>query len=160
MGGHHSVERCHEVTKKTLNSLFTELYEQGVALEGIILKPNMVVAGKLCEQQPSREEIAQRTIQVLKDTVPSAVPGIAFLSGGQANEEATRNLDMMNKIGGFPWKLTYSYGRALQQSALFAWKGEAANYDAAQTAFNHRARMNGLASQGTWSAEIDDTVDA
>ena len=160
MGGHHSVERCHEVTKKTLNSLFTELYEQGVALEGIILKPNMVVAGKLCEQQPSREEIAQRTIQVLKDTVPSAVPGIAFLSGGQANEEATRNLDMMNKIGGFPWKLTYSYGRALQQSALFAWKGDAANYDAAQTAFNHRARMNGLASQGLWSAEIDDTVDA
>ena len=160
MGGHHSVERCHEVTKKTLNSLFTELYEQGVALEGIILKPNMVVAGKLCEQQPSREEIAQRTIQVLKDTVPSAVPGIAFLSGGQANEEATRNLDMMNKIGGFPWKLTYSYGRALQQSALFAWKGDPANYDAAQTAFNHRARMNGLASQGLWSAEIDDTVDA
>ena len=160
MGGHHSVERCHEVTKKTLNSLFTELYEQGVALEGIILKPNMVVAGKLCEQQPSREEIAQRTIQVLKDTVPSAVPGIAFLSGGQANEEATRNLDMMNKIGGFPWKLTYSYGRALQQSALFAWKGDPANYDAAQTAFNHRARMNGLASQGLWSAVIDDTVDA
>jgi fructose-bisphosphate aldolase class I len=92
--------------------------------------------------------------------VPSAVPGIAFLSGGQANEEATRNLDMMNKIGGFPWKLTYSYGRALQQSALFAWKGDAANYDAAQTAFNHRARMNGLASKGEWSAEIDDTVDA
>jgi len=160
MGGHHSVERCHEVTKKTLNSLFTELYEQGVALEGIILKPNMVVAGKQCPDQPSREEIAQRTIKVLKDTVPSAVPGIAFLSGGQANEEATRNLDMMNKVGGFPWKLTYSYGRALQQSALFTWKGEAANYDAAQTAFNHRARMNGLASQGTWSAEIDDTVDA
>ena len=160
MGGHHSVERCHEVTKRTLNSLFTELYEQGVALEGIILKPNMVVAGKLCAEQPSREEIAERTIKVLKDTVPSAVPGIAFLSGGQANEEATRNLDMMNKIGGFPWKLTYSYGRALQQSALFAWKGDPANYDAAQTAFNHRARMNGLASKGEWSAAIDDTVDA
>jgi fructose-bisphosphate aldolase class I len=160
MGGYHSVERCHEVTRKTLNSLFTELYEQGVALEGIVLKPNMVVAGKLCAEQPSRQEIAERTIQVLKDTVPSAVPGIAFLSGGQANEEATRNLDMMNKIGGFPWKLTYSYGRALQQSALFAWKGDAANYDAAQTAFNHRARMNGLASKGEWSAEIDDTVDA
>ena len=160
MGGHHSVERCHEVTEKTLNSLFTELYEQGVALEGIVLKPNMVVAGKLCANQPSRQEIAERTIKVLKDTVPSAVPGIAFLSGGQANEEATRNLDMMNKIGGFPWKLTYSYGRALQQSALFAWKGDAANYDAAQTAFNHRARMNGLASLGEWSAEIDDTVDA
>ncbi len=160
MGGYHSVERCHEVTEKALNSLFTELYEQGVALEGVILKPNMVVAGKLCDKQPSREEIAERTIKVLKDTVPSAVPGIAFLSGGQANEEATRNLDMMNKVGGFPWKLTYSFGRALQQSALFAWKGSAENYDAAQAAFNHRARMNGLASKGEWSAEIDDTVDA
>lgn len=160
MGGHHSVERCHEVTEKTLNSLFTELYEQGVKLEGTILKPNMVVAGKLCKAQPTREEIAERTIKVLKDTVPSAVPGIAFLSGGQENEEATRNLDMMNKIGGFPWKLTYSFGRALQQSALFAWKGKAENYDAAQTAFNHRARMNGLASKGEWSAAIDDTVDA
>lgn len=160
MGGHHSVARCHEVTERVLNSLFTELYEQGVALEGIVLKPNMVVAGKLCAEQPSREEIAERTIKVLKDTVPSAVPGIAFLSGGQANEEATRNLDMMNKIGGFPWKLTYSYGRALQQSALFTWKGKAENYDAAQTAFNHRAKMNGLASLGKWSAEIDDTVDA
>ncbi len=160
MGGHHSIERCHEVTEKALNSLFTELYEQGVALEGIILKPNMVVAGQKCPDQPTRQEIAERTIKVLKDTVPSAVPGIAFLSGGQQNEEATRNLDMMNKIGGFPWKLTYSYGRALQQSALFAWKGDPANYDAAQAAFNHRARMNGLASVGEWSAEIDDTVDA
>ena len=160
MGGHHSIERCHEVTEKALNSLFTELYEQGVALEGIVLKPNMVVAGKQCADQPTREEIAERTIKVLKDTVPSAVPGVAFLSGGQENEEATRNLDMMNKIGGFPWKLTYSYGRALQQSALFAWKGKAENYDAAQAAFNHRARMNGLASIGAWSAEIDDTVDA
>jgi len=160
MGGHHSIERCHEVTEKALNSLFTELYEQGVALEGIILKPNMVVAGQKCAEQPTREEIAERTIKVLKDTVPSAVPGIAFLSGGQKNEEATRNLDMMNKVGGFPWKLTYSYGRALQQSALFAWKGKAENYDAAQAAFNHRSRMNGLASIGAWSAEIDDTVDA
>lgn len=155
MGGYHSVERCHEVTETALNSLFTELYEQGVALEGTILKPNMVVAGKKCAQQPSREEIAERTIKVLKDTVPAAVPGIAFLSGGQDNEEATRNLDMMNKIGGFPWKLTYSYGRALQQSALFAWKGKPENYDAAQSAFNHRARMNGLASLGAWSEDLD-----
>ncbi|GHA85953.1 fructose-bisphosphate aldolase [Algimonas arctica] len=160
MGGAHSVERCHEVTERALNSLFTELYEQGVALEATILKPNMVVAGKQCAQQPTREEIATRTIKVLKDTVPSAVPGIAFLSGGQENEEATRNLDMMNKIGGFPWKLTYSYGRALQQSALFAWQGKAANYDAAQTAFAHRAKMNGLASKGQWSPEVDAEVDA
>ena len=155
MGGYHSVERCHEVTEQVLNSLFTELYEQGVKLEGTILKPNMVVAGKKCASQPSREEIAERTIKVLKDTVPSAVPGIAFLSGGQDNEEATRNLDMMNKIGGFPWKLTYSYGRALQQSALQAWKGKAENYDAAQAAFNHRAKMNGLASKGEWSTDIE-----
>ena len=155
MGGHHSVERCHEVTETTLNSLFTELYEQGVKLEGIILKPNMVVAGKKCEKQPSVQEVAERTIKVLKDTVPAAVPGIAFLSGGQDNEIATEHLDMMNKIGGFPWKLTYSYGRALQQSTLFAWQGKAENYDAAQAAFNHRARMNGLASMGQWSANED-----
>jgi fructose-bisphosphate aldolase class I len=155
MGGHHNVARCHEVTETALNSLFTELYEQGVKLEGTILKPNMVVAGKKCTEQPTREEIAERTIKVLKDTVPAAVPGIAFLSGGQDNEEATRNLDMMNKIGGFPWKLTYSYGRALQQSALFAWKGKAENYDAAQAAFNHRAKMNGLASKGEWTEEQD-----
>ncbi len=155
MGGHHNVARCHEVTETALNSLFTELYEQGVKLEGTILKPNMVVAGKKCTEQPTREEIAERTIKVLKDTVPAAVPGIAFLSGGQDNEEATRNLDMMNKIGGFPWKLTYSYGRALQQSALFAWKGKAENYDAAQAAFNHRAKMNGLASKGEWTEDLD-----
>ena len=155
MGGHHNVARCHEVTETVLNSLFTELYEQGVKLEGTVLKPNMVVAGKKCTLQPSREEIAERTIKVLKDTVPAAVPGIAFLSGGQDNEEATRNLDMMNKIGGFPWKLTYSYGRALQQSALFAWKGKKENYDAAQAAFNHRAKMNGLASLGEWTAKVD-----
>lgn len=160
MGGAHSVERCHEVTERCLNSLFTELYEQGVALEATILKPNMVVAGKQCAEQPSREEIATRTIKVLKDTVPAAVPGIAFLSGGQENEEATRNLDMMNKMGGFPWKLTYSYGRALQQSALFAWQGKAENYDAAQAAFTHRARMNSLASKGEWSPEVDAEVDA
>lgn len=160
MGGSHSFERCHEVTERALNSLFTELYEQGVALEATILKPNMVVAGKKCAHQPSREDIATRTIKVLKDTVPAAVPGIAFLSGGQDNEEATRNLDMMNKIGGFPWKLTYSFGRALQQSALFAWNGDKANYEAAQAAFAHRAKMNGLASKGEWSADIDAEVDA
>ena len=105
--------------------------------------------------QPSIEEVAERTIKVLKDTVPAAIPGIAFLSGGQKNEIATEHLNMMNKIGGFPWKLTYSYGRALQQSALFAWQGKDENYDAAQAAFNHRAKMNGLASTGEWTPEID-----
>jgi fructose-bisphosphate aldolase class I len=155
MGGAHNVERCHEVTEKALNSLFTELYEQGVKLEGIILKPNMVVAGKKCAEQPSVEEVAERTIKVLKDTVPAAVPGIAFLSGGQDNEIATEHLDMINKIGNFPWKITYSYGRALQQSALFAWQGKSENYDKAQAAFNHRAKMNGLASKGEWSADLE-----
>jgi fructose-bisphosphate aldolase class I len=155
MGGHHNVARCHEVTERVLNSLFTELYEQGVVLEGTILKPNMVVAGKKCPEQPSVEEVAERTIKVLKDTVPAAVPGIAFLSGGQDNETATQHLDMINKIGNFPWNITYSYGRALQQAALFAWQGKAENYGAAQHAFRHRAKMNGLASLGEWTPEID-----
>lgn len=158
MGGHHSVERCHEVTEKALNSLFTELYEQGVKLEGIILKPNMVVAGKKCPIQPSVQEVAERTIKVLKDTVPSSVPGIAFLSGGQDNEIATEHLDVMNKIGDFTWNLTYSYGRALQQSALQAWQGKEANYDAAQNAFYHRAQMNGLASKGEWTQKLEDSM--
>lgn len=156
MGGYHVVERCHEVTEKVLNSLFTELYEQGVALEGTILKPNMVVAGKKCPNQPSVDEVAERTIKVLKDTVPSSVPGIAFLSGGQDNDVATEHLNRINEIGGFTWNITYSYGRALQQSALQAWGGKAENYDKAQTAFNHRARMNGLASMGEWTRELED----
>lgn len=155
MGGYHNIERCHEVTEIALNALFRELYEQGVKLEGIILKPNMVVAGKKCAEQPSIEEVAERTIKVLKDTVPVSVPGIAFLSGGQDNEVATEHLNMMNKIGGFPWKMTYSYGRALQQSALKAWQGKAENYDIAQTAFHLRAKMNGLASTGEWSKTLE-----
>ena len=155
MGGHHNIERCHEVTEIALNALFRELYEQGVKLEGIVLKPNMVVAGKQCAVQPSVEEVAERTIKVLKDTVPVSVPGIAFLSGGQDNEIATEHLNLMNKIGGFPWKMTYSYGRALQQSALKAWQGKADNYDIAQTAFHLRAKMNGLASTGEWSKKLE-----
>ena len=155
MGGYHTVERCHDVTETVLNSLFTELYEQGVKLEGIILKPNMVVPGKKCPQQASIEDVAERTIKVLKDTVPCAVPGIAFLSGGQDNETSTAHLDMINKIGNFPWNITYSYGRALQQSALFAWQGKVENYNAAQAAFYHRARMNGLASMGEWDASLE-----
>ena len=158
MGGYHNVERCHEVTEVVLDSLYRELYEQGVKLEGTILKPNMVVAGKKCPNQPSVEEVAERTIKVLKDTVPVSVPGIAFLSGGQDNETATEHLNMMNHIGGFPWKLTYSFGRALQQSALFAWQGQAENYDAAQSAFHLRSKMNGLASRGTWSQKLESTA--
>ena len=155
MNGYHGIQTCHDVTHKVLKSLFADLFEQGVKLEGTILKPNMVVAGQRCAVQPSVEEVAERTVEVLKDCVPSAVPGIAFLSGGQENVQATENLNAMNQIGGFPWSLTYSYGRALQQSALFAWSGESDNYDAAQKAFNHRARMNGLASMGEWTAELE-----
>ena len=155
MGGYHGIQTCHDVTENVLKTLYSDLYEQGVILEGTILKPNMVVAGKKCPVQPSVEEVAERTVQVLKDCVPSAVPGIAFLSGGQDNVMATENLNAMNDIGGFPWNLTYSYGRALQQSALFAWDGEADNYDKAQAAFYHRAHMNGLASMGQWSSKAE-----
>jgi fructose-bisphosphate aldolase class I len=155
MGGYHGIQACHDVTELVLKTLYADLYEQGVKLEGTILKPNMVVAGKRCSTQPSTSEIAERTIQVLQDCVPSSVPGIAFLSGGQDNIEATENLDAINKIGGFPWKVTYSYGRALQQAALFAWSGKSENYDAAQSAFNHRAHMNGLASMGKWDKSLE-----
>ena len=155
MGGYHGIQTCHEVTEQVLKTLYNDLYEQGVELEGTILKPNMVVPGKRCPNQSSTEEIAERTVQVLKDCVPSAVPGVAFLSGGQDNIAATENLDAMNKIGGLPWKLTYSYGRALQQPALFAWKGDASQYDVAQAAFYKRAHLNGLASKGEYSASME-----
>ena len=155
MGGYHGIQTCHDVTEKVLKSLYSELYDQNVWLEGTVLKPNMVVAGKRCPIQPSVDEVAERTIQVLKDCVPSAVPGVAYLSGGQDNVAATEHLDAMNKIGGFPWSMTYSYGRALQQSALKAWGGEDANVEAAQQAFRHRAHMNGLASIGEWSPSLE-----
>ncbi len=155
MDGCHPVERCEEVTHLTLKTVFADLYEQGVALEGIVLKPNMIVSGTECPKQASRDEVAERTVRVLKDCVPSSVPGIAFLSGGQSDVDATAHLDAMNKLGGLPWNLTYSYGRALQASTLTAWKGDDNNYAAAQRAFNHRARMNGLASLGEWSEALE-----
>jgi len=150
MGGHHTIERCEKVTRDILVMLFEQLHRQGVWLPGTILKPNMVVPGKQCPKQASVQEVAEATLRVLTDCVPVSVPGIAFLSGGQENEIATEHLDAMNKIGGFPWALTYSYGRALQQSALFAWQGKAENYDAAQAAFRHRAKMNGAAALGEY----------
>lgn len=155
MGGYHGIQTCHDVTEQVLKSLYSDLYEQGVKLEGTILKPNMVVPGKKNPTQSSVSEIAERTVQVLQDTVPSSVPGIAFLSGGQDNVQATKNLNAINKIGGLPWKVTYSYGRALQQAALFAWQGKAENYDKAQKAFYHRAHMNGLASTGKWNKSLE-----
>ncbi|HEX6859750.1 MAG TPA: class I fructose-bisphosphate aldolase [Caulobacteraceae bacterium] len=155
MDGAHDIERCDQVTRWVLQTVFDELFEQRVALEGIVLKPNMVICGKGCTRRSSVEEVAHRTIAALKATVPSAVPGIAYLSGGQSDEEATAHLDAMNKIGGFPWKMTFSYGRALQAAPQKAWSGKSENVAAAQRAFAHRARMNGLASLGQWEGSLE-----
>ena len=153
MDGSHTVDRCDEVTRWVLNTVFDELFEQRVALEGMVLKPNMVICGKGCSQGSRPEEVAERTVAALKATVPSAVPGIAFLSGGQSDEEATQHLDAMNRLGPLPWKLTFSYGRALQAAPQKAWSGRRENVAAAQAAFAHRARMNSLASLGRYAGE-------
>ncbi len=155
MDGAHDIERCEAVTRAVLHTVFQELYEQRVALEGMVLKPNMVVSGAACPIQASVDEVAHRTLSVLKDLAPSAVPGIAFLSGGQSDEDATAHLDAMNRIGGFPWKLTFSYGRGLQAAAQKAWSGRPENVAAAQRAFSHRARMNSLASLGKWEGSLE-----
>ena len=155
MDGVHDIARCDEVTRDTLKAVFQELYDLRVALEGMILKPNMVICGKGCTKRASVDEVATRTIAALKATVPSTVPGIAYLSGGQSDEEATAHLDAMNKLGGFPWKMTFSYGRALQAAPQKAWAGERQNIPAAQRAFAHRARMNGLASLGQWEGSLE-----
>ncbi len=153
MDGDHGIERCYEVTDYVLKVVFDELYAQRVRLEGIVLKPNMIVPGKKSRTQSSIAEVAEKTVRVLKTHVPAAVPGIAFLSGGQSDEDATAHLDAMVKLGNLPWKLTYSYGRALQAAPQKAWAGKAENVAAAQAAFTHRARMNSLAALGQWSAE-------
>jgi len=155
MDGAHDIHRCDEVTRLTLKTVFQELFEQNVALEGIVLKPNMVVCGKGCADRAGVDQVAERTIAALKATVPSAVPGIAYLSGGQSDEDATAHLDAMNKIGGFPWKMTFSYGRALQAAPQKAWSGELQNVPVAQRAFAHRARMNSLASLGLWEGALE-----
>jgi fructose-bisphosphate aldolase class I len=155
MDGAHDIEACEAATRLTLHTVFQELFEQRVALEGIVLKPNMVVSGQDCPKQASVEEVARRTVATLKACVPGAVPGIAFLSGGQSDEAATAHLDAMNKLGDLPWKLTFSYGRALQHAPQKAWSGKAENATAAQRAFAHRARMNGLASLGRWEGALE-----
>ncbi len=155
MDGGHSLARCYEVTEEVLKAVFTELYEQRISLEGMVLKPNMVVPGKKAPQQASVEEVAESTVRVLKNCVPSAVPGIAFLSGGQSDIEATAHLDAINHLGPLPWSVTFSYGRALQAAVQKAWVGKPENVAAAQGAFAHRARMNGLAARGEWSASIE-----
>lgn len=151
MDGDHTIERCGSVTEWILKEVFQELYYAGVKLEGMILKPNMIVPGKKCPQQNSVEEVAERTIKVLKRCVPGAVPGIAFLSGGQSDEEATAHLSAMNAIGDLPWALTFSYGRALQAAPQAAWAGKPENVAKAQAAFAHRALMNSLAATGKWT---------
>jgi fructose-bisphosphate aldolase class I len=155
MDGDHDIDRCYAITEWTLKTVFEQLYYQHVALEGIVLKPNMVIAGKKCAKQASVAEVAEKTIKVLRACVPAAVPGIAFLSGGQSDEDATAHLDAMNKAGGLPWKLTFSYGRALQAAPLKAWGGKSENVAAGQRAFAHRAMMNGLAALGQWKSEME-----
>jgi fructose-bisphosphate aldolase class I len=153
MDGDHTIDRCYEITEWVLKSVYRELYYADVQLEGTVLKPNMVVPGKKSGTKASAEEVAEKTLRVLRACVPPAVPGIAFLSGGQSDVEATAHLDAMNKLGNVPWKLTFSYGRALQAAPQKAWAGKADNVKTAQAAFTHRAAMNGLATLGKWSAE-------
>jgi fructose-bisphosphate aldolase, class I len=155
MDGDHDIDTCALVTEFVLKETFQELYYQKVPLEGTVLKPNMVIPGKKSAKRASVDEVAERTLRVLKACVPAAVPGIAFLSGGQSDEEATAHLDAMNRMGGVPWKLTFSYGRALQAAPQKAWRGKAENVASAQSAFAHRARMNGLAALGRWSADLE-----
>ena len=157
MDGDHTIERCEEVTEWTLNAVYEALYMNRVVLEHSVLKPSMVISGKKCPKQAPVDEVAARTVRVLKRTVPAAVAGIAFLSGGQSDEVATAHLNSMNAQfkGNLPWPLSFSYGRALQQASLKAWKGQVANVPAAQAALAHRAKMNGLAALGRYSADLE-----
>ena len=153
MDGDNTAELCEEVTTWVLKEVFQQLYYQNVWLEGIVLKPNMAVSGVKCAKQASVQEVAERTLRMLRRCVPPAVPGIAFLSGGQDDELATAHLDAMNKVGNLPWKLTFSYGRALQAAAQKAWSGK--NVEAGKAAHLHRAKMNGLAALGKWDKSLE-----
>jgi len=155
MDGGHDIDTCFSVTEWVLRTVYNELFEARVALEGTVLKPNMVIPGKKSPKRASVAEVAEKTVRVLKACVPATVPGIAFLSGGQSDEEATAHLDAINRIGDLPWSVTFSYGRALQAAPQKAWSGKAENVGVAQRAFAHRARMNGLAAKGEWSAELE-----
>ncbi len=155
MDGDHDIERCYDVTSRVLNQTFRELRVQRVELEGMVLKPNMAISGKKSAKQASVAEVAEKTVRMLKACVPAAVPGIAFLSGGQSDEEATAHLNAMNRIGNLPWRLTFSYGRALQAAPQKAWSGKSENVAAGQRAFSHRSRMSSLASTGEWASEME-----
>ena len=155
MDGSHSIQDCYEATSRCLESLFSNLSKKGVDIKGTILKPNMVTSGSNAINQAGVEEVAKKTVECLKSNVPDTLPGITFLSGGQSDVDATAHLDAMNKIGGFNWKLSFSYGRALQQPALKAWMGKSDNTSLAQEALSHRALMNKLASEGKWDQSLE-----
>jgi fructose-bisphosphate aldolase, class I len=155
MDGDHSIERCAAATAETLQVVFDQLYKHRIYLEGMVLKPNMVISGLKAANRATPEQVAQATVRCLKRHVPSAVPGIAFLSGGQASEEATLHLSLMNQIGGLPWPLTFSYGRALQDTAIKGWGGTTAGYPVGQQAFLKRARLNSLASTGRYTTDLE-----
>jgi fructose-bisphosphate aldolase class I len=155
MDGGHSIERCEEVTSATLKSVFEQLHSHRIHLEGMILKPNMVISGKKAANRAPPQQVAEATVRTLKRYVPGAVPGIAFLSGGQTSAEATEHLSLMNRLGPFPWELTFSYGRALQDEALKAWGGKPENFGAGQKAFFRRAKYNGLARSGSYNSKLE-----
>tara|TARA_Y200000002_G_scaffold140400_1_gene115847 strand:+ start:6518 stop:7534 length:1017 start_codon:yes stop_codon:yes gene_type:complete len=156
MDGDHTIDDCYKATDRSLRSLFTHLQKRGVNIKGTLLKPNMVTSGKNCANQAGIEEVAKKTLECLISNVPDELPGVTFLSGGQSDILATAHLDLMNKIGGFSWKLSFSYGRALQASALKAWGGKPENVFISQDELSHRAKMNKLASLGQWQEELED----
>jgi fructose-bisphosphate aldolase class I len=155
MDGAHDIERCEEVTGAALQSVFNQLHAHRVRLEGIVLKPNMVISGMKNPKRASAEEVAEATVRCLKRHVPAAVPGIAFLSGGQGPEEATEHLSLVNQLGPLPWEVSFSYGRALQAPVLEAWRGQPGNFAAGQKAFLKRAKLNGLARSGRYAAALE-----
>lgn len=155
MDGAHSLERCESVTEQTLAAVFAALHSHRIHLPGMILKPNMVISGKKCPNRAAPKQVAEATVRCLKQYVPSAVPGIAFLSGGQSPQEASEHLSLMNQLADLPWKLTFSYGRALQDESLKAWGGKPENFAAGQKAFLRRAKLNGLAQTGGYAAKME-----
>ncbi len=158
MDGAHPIERCEEVTNVVLDRVFSHLFAARVSLEGMVLKPNMVIAGKKCAQKASASQVAEATVRTLKRQVPSAVPGIAFLSGGQSPVEATEHLNLMNAAGPLPWALTFSYGRALQENALNSWGGKPSGFTGGQQALFQRAKLNGLAAAGAYKGSMESSA--
>lgn len=159
MDGDHTIGRSYEVTVATLHHVFRELFEQRVACEGLVLKPNMVMSGYDCPDQADVQEVAEQTLRCLSETVPAAVPGVVFLSGGQTDQRASAHLDAMSRVDGLPWETSFSYGRALLGLSLETWRGEQSNVDGAQAALQHRARLTGAARRGEYSEEMEQERD-